>query len=80
LLTPAFFCIFFTGMSLPMSAALASHVLGYNMTWSSTIKTVEKSNFFLQIPLIWKRFWPQLCFFGLFAVSASAMSSLTRRV
>jgi len=50
------------------------------MTWSSTIKTVEKSNFFLQIPLIWKRFWPQLCFFGLFAVSASAMSSLTRRV
>ena len=29
---PAFFSIFFTGMSLPMSAALISHIVGYNMT------------------------------------------------
>lgn len=28
----AFFSIFFTGMSLPMSAALVSHIVGYNMT------------------------------------------------
>lgn len=54
---------------MPMSAALASHMCGYNMTWSSTIKTVEKSNFFLQLPIIWRRFYPQLIFFGLFAVS-----------
>ncbi len=48
---------------MPMSAALISHLVGYNMTWSTTVKTVEKSNFFLQIPIIWKRFWPQLVFF-----------------
>ena len=64
----AFFSIFFTGMSMPMAAALVSHLTGYNMTWSTTIKTVEKSNFFLQIPLIWKRFWPQLVFFSIISV------------
>lgn len=65
----AFFSIFFTGMSMPMSAALVSHIVGYNMTWSTTVKTVEKSNFFLQIPLIFKRFYPQLVFFTLMVVS-----------
>ena len=36
--------------------------------WSSTVKTVEKSNFFLQLPLIWKRFWPQLVVFSVMMV------------
>lgn len=27
------------------------------------VKSVEKSNFFLQMPIIWRRFWPQLLFF-----------------
>ncbi|WWC59194.1 uncharacterized protein I303_101743 [Kwoniella dejecticola CBS 10117] len=57
--------IFFTGMSMPLSAATVAHLVGYNMTWSTTVKTVEKSNFFLQLPIIWRRFWPQLSFFGL---------------
>lgn len=70
-LTPsAFFAIFFTGMSMPMSAALVSHLVGYNMTWSATVKTVEKSNFFLQLPLIFKRFYPQLIYSTLCIVSA----------
>ncbi|KAK4689791.1 hypothetical protein P7C73_g331, partial [Tremellales sp. Uapishka_1] len=58
-----FFSVFFPGMSMPMSAALVSHLVGYNMTWSATVKSVEKSNFFLQLPIIWKRFWPQIVFF-----------------
>jgi hypothetical protein len=37
--------------------------------WSTTVKTVEKSNFFLQIPIIWKRFYPQLVFFTIVVVS-----------
>jgi hypothetical protein len=77
LIISAFFSIFFTGMSMPMSTALVSHLVGYNMTWSTTIKTVEKSNFFLQIPLIWKRFYPQLVFFSLAVVSTSKTSSAT---
>ncbi|WVQ83999.1 hypothetical protein IAT38_006144 [Cryptococcus sp. DSM 104549] len=70
-----FFSIFFTGMSMPMSAALVSHLVGYNMTWSTTIKTVEKSNFFLQMPIIWRRFWPQLVFFSLCVVAMIITSS-----
>lgn len=58
-------------MSMPVSFALVAHPFGYNMTWSATVKSVQKSNFFLQIPLIWKRFWPQLCFFGVWIVSVS---------
>ena len=67
---------------MPMSAALVSHLVGYNMTWSSTVKTVEKSNFFLQLPIIWRRFWPQLCFFTGCVVSNHAFRQdgpLTRR-
>ncbi|ODO03115.1 hypothetical protein I350_05960 [Cryptococcus amylolentus CBS 6273] len=70
-----FFSIFFTGMSMPMSAALFSHLVGYNMTWSTTIKTVEKSNFFLQLPIIWRRFWPQLVFFAACAAMMIITSS-----
>jgi hypothetical protein len=58
---------------MPMSAALVSHLVGYNMTWSTTVKTVEKSNFFLQLPIIWRRFWPQLSFFFLCMVSGSSV-------
>lgn len=56
---------------MPVSFALVAHPFGYNMTWSATVKSVQKSNFFLQIPLIWKRFWPQLCFFSVWIVSRS---------
>ncbi|EIW68701.1 hypothetical protein TREMEDRAFT_11927, partial [Tremella mesenterica DSM 1558] len=70
-----FFAIFFTGMSMPMSFALVSHAIGYNMTWSTTVKSVEKSNFFLQLPLIWKRFWPQLVFFTIVIVGVIITST-----
>ena len=75
MLIEAFFSIFFSGMSMPMSAALVSHLVGYNMTWSSTVKSVEKSNFFLQLPLIWRRFYPQLVFFSLFCVTMGICAS-----
>jgi hypothetical protein len=39
-------------------------------SWSATVKTVEKSNFFLQIPIIWKRFYPQLVFFTIVIAGA----------
>ena len=32
LIMAAFFSIFFTGMSLPIGAALISHLVGYQMT------------------------------------------------
>jgi len=39
------------------SGALISHLVSYNIQWSSTIKEVEMSNFFEEIPRILKRFW-----------------------
>lgn len=69
-----FFSIFFTGMSLPISAALFSHPVGYNMTWSSTVKTVEKSNFFLQIPIIWRRFRTSLIVFTVMTIAMIVLS------
>jgi hypothetical protein len=29
-------------------------------SWTSTSKSVVKSNFFLQMPRIWRRFWIQI--------------------
>lgn len=69
-----FFSIFFTGMSLPLSAALIAHPLGYNMTWSSTVKTVEKSNFFLQLPIIWRRFRTALIVFTTMCIAMIVLS------
>ncbi|KAL7424393.1 hypothetical protein Q5752_000075 [Cryptotrichosporon argae] len=70
-----FFSIFFTGMSMPIAAALVSHLVGYNMQWSTTVKTVQRSNFFLQLPIIWRRFWPQLVFFSAVVIMVIFTSS-----
>ncbi|EPQ51585.1 hypothetical protein GLOTRDRAFT_140976 [Gloeophyllum trabeum ATCC 11539] len=52
-----FFFFFFGGLSIPVSQALLAHLFSYNMTWAATKKEVERSNFFKEIPKIWKRFW-----------------------
>jgi hypothetical protein len=31
--------------------------VSYPITWSSTVKEVERSNFFEEVPRIFKRFW-----------------------
>ncbi|PBK61701.1 hypothetical protein ARMSODRAFT_1025432 [Armillaria solidipes] len=52
-----FFFFFFGGLSIPVSQALLAHLFSYNITWSATIKEVQRSNFFKEIPKIAKRFW-----------------------
>ncbi|TFK47355.1 hypothetical protein OE88DRAFT_1636588 [Heliocybe sulcata] len=52
-----FFFFFFGGLSIPVSQAILAHLFSYNMTWAATNKEVERSNFFKEIPKIWKRFW-----------------------
>ena len=44
-------------MSVHLSQALLAHLLSINMTWAATKKEVEKSNFFLEVPKILRRFW-----------------------
>ena len=48
---------FFGGLSIPVSQAILAHCFSYNMTWGATKKEVERSNFFKEIPKIFKRFW-----------------------
>jgi hypothetical protein len=52
-----FFFFFFGGLSIHLSTALLAHLFSYNITWGATKKEVEKSNFFVEVPRILKRFW-----------------------
>ncbi|OJA18960.1 hypothetical protein AZE42_06040 [Rhizopogon vesiculosus] len=51
-----FFFFFFGGLSIHLSMALLSHLFSYNITWGATKKEVERSNFFIEVPRILKRF------------------------
>ncbi|KAG2365953.1 glycosyl transferase family group 2-domain-containing protein [Suillus spraguei] len=53
---PFFFC-FFGGFSVHLATALLAHMFSYNITWGATKKEVERSNFFIEVPRILKRFW-----------------------
>lgn len=52
----AFYAIFFAGLSLQVSAAICCHLIGYQMSWAATAKTVEASNFFKEVPSIMRKF------------------------
>ncbi|KAF8346389.1 glycosyl transferase family group 2-domain-containing protein [Amanita rubescens] len=53
---------FFGGLSVHLSTALLSHLFSFNMTWGATKKEVERSNFWKEVPKIFKRFWLALLF------------------
>ncbi|KAG2127997.1 glycosyl transferase family group 2-domain-containing protein [Suillus clintonianus] len=46
---------FFGGLSIPLSQAILAHLFSYNIQWSATKKEVERSNFFKEVPKIFKR-------------------------
>ncbi|PWN27268.1 hypothetical protein BDZ90DRAFT_220834 [Jaminaea rosea] len=55
-----FMTIFFTGLSYHVLTAVLSHPVGYNMTWGSTNKSLEQSNFFVEVPAIFRRYWKMI--------------------
>jgi hypothetical protein len=58
----AMFTIFFGGLSFHLNAAILSHLLHLNMQWGATAKEKENSNFFQEVPKIFKNFkWMYLC-------------------
>ncbi|GAC96001.1 hypothetical protein PHSY_003580 [Pseudozyma hubeiensis SY62] len=61
--------LFFSGLSYHVMLALAAHPFGYNMTWSATVKDVEESNFWKEIPSIIRRFWH--CYLVMFLFAAA---------
>jgi hypothetical protein len=56
-LTEARSFFFFGGVSIHLSQALLAHLFSYNITWGATKKEVERSNFFIEVPRILRRFW-----------------------
>ena len=56
-LAPSYSFFFFGGLSIPVSQAILAHLFSYNIQWSATIKEVQRSNFFKEIPKIARRFW-----------------------
>jgi len=60
LISIAFFVIFFSGMSFKLACSLLAHLFSINVSWTATSKEVHKSNFFLQVPMIFKQFWGQI--------------------
>lgn len=48
--------IFLGGLSLHVSQAILAHMFEVNMTWGATAKEVEFSNFFIEVPKVFKRF------------------------
>ncbi|KAI9458089.1 glycosyl transferase family group 2-domain-containing protein [Russula earlei] len=55
-----FFFFFFGGLSIHLSQALLAHLFSYNIMWGATKKEVERSNFFIEVPRILRRFWLSL--------------------
>ncbi|KAJ7234454.1 glycosyl transferase family group 2-domain-containing protein [Mycena rebaudengoi] len=51
-----FFLFFFGGLSIHLSTAILAHLFSYDMTWGSTVKEVERSTFWIEVPRIWHRF------------------------
>ena len=66
---------FFGGLSIHLSTALLAHLFSYNITWGATKKEVERSNFFLEVPKIWRRFRVALVLSILTAAGMIVLSS-----
>ncbi|KAF9230491.1 glycosyl transferase family group 2-domain-containing protein [Melanogaster broomeanus] len=58
---------FFGGLSIHLSVALLTHLFSYNIMWGTTKKQVKKSNFFIEVPRVWRRFRVALVLCGVVA-------------
>ncbi|GAA5975719.1 hypothetical protein JCM5350_002705 [Sporobolomyces pararoseus] len=48
--------LFFLGISFHVGLALISHLIGYDMQWSSTVKEATESTVLTELPNIWKKY------------------------
>ncbi|KAK7038697.1 hypothetical protein VNI00_010581 [Paramarasmius palmivorus] len=70
-----FLFIFFGGLAIPLSQAVLAHLFSYSISWSATVKEVRRSNFFREIPKIFKRFWFQLSLSFIVAAGIAILST-----
>jgi hypothetical protein len=84
------FAVFFGGLSFHLNLALLAHMFSINMEWGATAKEAENSNFFQEMPKIFKSFkWMYMCiiplvgvmvFFGCFAPRGWEIQGFTATV
>ncbi|KAJ7866183.1 glycosyl transferase family group 2-domain-containing protein [Mycena olivaceomarginata] len=74
-----FFILFFSGLSIHLATVLLAHMFSYNMTWGTTSKEVERANFWIEVPRIWKRFKLVflICFIFIVAMIVLSLSVVT---
>ncbi|KAE9389013.1 hypothetical protein BT96DRAFT_1003645 [Gymnopus androsaceus JB14] len=70
-----FFFFFFGGLSVHLSVALLAHLFSYDIKWEATKKEVERSNFFIECPRIWKRY-RGIMFIGALSIATMIVLSL----
>lgn len=58
----ALMTVLFGGLSFHISAAFLAHLFSVDMTWGSTSKEKVESNFFQEMPKIFKTFWIMYAF------------------
>lgn len=56
------FAIFFGGMPFHIGLAMLSHAFGINKQWGATSKEKQQSNFFKEVPKIFREFWAMYAF------------------
>lgn len=49
-------CLFFGGISIHITQSLIWHLLGLQMHWDSTAKSLEASYFVKELPMIWRKY------------------------
>ncbi len=66
---------FFGGLSIHLSQALLAHLFSYNVTWGVTKKEVERSDIFIEVPRILRRFWLALALSFLMFMMTTVLST-----
>ncbi|ORY85572.1 glycosyl transferase family group 2-domain-containing protein [Protomyces lactucae-debilis] len=56
------FCFFLSGVSYHLSISLFKHMFSIDMQWGATAKSLGNSDFFMELPIIRKRFWQMYIF------------------
>ncbi|EJD00578.1 uncharacterized protein FOMMEDRAFT_91587 [Fomitiporia mediterranea MF3/22] len=70
-----YFFFFFGGLSVHLAQAILAHLFSYNITWGATKKEVERSNFFIEVPKILRRFWLSIVVCGLIMAGMIVLST-----
>ena len=68
-------CIFFGGISIHVTQSVVWHLLGLQMHWDSTAKSLESSYFLKELPMIWRKYKFVYIFFGILSIGLIVLAT-----